>query len=188
MSGGYHYIFVILPKKRRKPNDRYDGIMKHYYFRIYYYSMLPDQNPIEVIRTRDPDIYFPVKNHDEILQFGYELGGSKVAERRSVLRAIKQRYKADVVGFVEAEKYHRHLAFALTASVLRSKTKIDLLKAELLTANQGLVMLMANLAEEFYKEYRGYPGWHNILLRTGRAIKILLGLDKRLLFEPTTQR
>jgi len=178
MSEGIHYIFVILPKKRGKPNIRYEGILGYYYFRIYYYYMLPDQNPLEVIRTRDPIIDFPIRNSDEILQFGYEVGGVKVAERRGRLRKIKQRYKADVIGFASAEKYHRHLAFALTASVLRSKTKVDLLRAKLLTANQGFVMLMANVAEELYKEYHGHPGWHNVVLRAGRAMKIIFGLHR----------
>jgi len=178
MSEGTHYIFVILPKKRRRPNIRYEGVMRHYYFRIYYYFMLPDQDPLKVIRAHEPIMEFPIKNSDEILQFGYELGGAKVAEHRVRLQTIKQCYKADVIGFASAEKYHRHLAFALTASVLRSKTKVDILRAKLLTVNQGFVMLMANVAEELYKEYHGYSNWQNAVLRVGRAMKIIFGLHK----------
>jgi len=177
-SGEFHYIFVILPEKRSKPNLKYEDVLRYYHFRIYYYFKLPDQDPIEVIRTRDPVIDFPVNNSDEILRFGYELGGAKVAEYTKRLQAIKRHYTADVVGFISPEKYHRHLAFALTASVLRSKTKVDLLRGKILTANQGFVMLMANVAEELYKEYRGYPNWQHVVLRVGRAMKIIFGLHR----------
>jgi len=178
MSGGVHYVFVILPKRRRRPNLKFEGLLERYYFRIYYYYTFPDEDPVEVIKEAKPTIVFPVINHDEILQFGYELGGKKVGEYRLMLKALKQEYVADVVGFEYVEDYHRHMTYALTASVIKSKNKVDLLRGIILTKNQGFITLMANLALELYKDYYGRLNWHNAVLRVGRAVRTLFGLGR----------
>jgi len=179
MSNGIHFIFLIKPAKRRTPVLKYEGLLRHYYFRIYYYFMLPDANPLEVIRNGNLIIDFPIHNHGEIEQFAYELGGKKVGEYRRMLKVLKQEYVADVIGFRLIEDYQRHLVFALAASVLRSKPKVDLLRREILTKNQGYITLMANLAEEFYKDNHGRStNWHNVVLRVGRAMRTLTGLHR----------
>jgi len=185
MAGGIHYIFTILPKKRRRPNPNYEGILSQYHFRIHYFFVLPDEDPVKIVRAyrarkdvRDLIIEFPVQNHDDILKFAYEIGGIKVGEYCCRLQALKQRYVVDIVGFDSIEDYQRHLVFALSTSVLRSKTKVELLKARLLTSNQGFVKLLANLAEELYKDSRRNPYWHNTVLRVGRAVRMLYGLHK----------
>jgi len=171
MEKNVSYIFVLVPKKRKRPDPKYYGsILYHYRYWIYYYFMLPDQDPLYVIRNRDPIISFPVMNDGEIRQFAYELGGEKVGEMRRFLKMVNSDVVIDVIGFELSEKYHRHLAFALVAAVERRKTKLDLHRAELLTANQGFIMLMANLAEEVYSETKDAKR----VLQIGRALKIIL--------------
>jgi len=169
-----HYIFLIVPKRRKTPDPKYEGVLHYYRFWIQYYLMQHDADPIKVIKTCEPAIEFPTRNSDEILQFGYELGGVKVAEYYYKLRALGQQYKVDVVKFDSAEKYHIHLAFALVAAMTKFKTQVHLFKIKILTINKNIVELMANIGEEFYKDYRGYSNWHHDVLRVGRALKILL--------------
>jgi len=170
-SVGYHYIFVLVPRKRRRPDPKkYGSILYHYNYWIHYYYMLPDQNPIEVIRTRDPILTFPIRHIDEVEQFAYEIGGTKVAEIKKYLKSINKEISINVVGFEADEKYERHVAFSLLAAVERSKTKLDRLKAEVLMCNIGLLMTFVNVAEEVYKEKRDPKN----VLKIGKALKLVL--------------
>jgi len=170
MNKNIHYIYVIVPRKRRIPNIKYEGVLRYYRYWIYYYFMLPDQNPLYVIRKRDPMLAFPIQHIGEVEEFAYEVDGVKVGEIKKYLKTIDKEISMNIIGFEADEKYERHLSFALLAAVEKSKTKLDLLKAEILTCNIGFLRVFVNSAEDVYKEKKDPKK----VLMIGRALKIIL--------------
>jgi len=170
MSGKkIHYIYVLVPRKRRTPDPRYTGTLYHYRYWIYYFFMLPDENPVKVAKNDEPIIHFPVINVGEILQFGYEIGGTKVGELPIYLKAVNREERLDIIGFESPEKYNRHLTFALIASVTKSKPRLDILKGMVLTSNGGFLHLIANIAEDAYKINKD---WRRVL-KVAKAVKMI---------------
>jgi len=170
MEKNVNYIFVLVPKKRKSQNIKYDGILRYYNYWIYYYFMLPGQDPIEVVKTREPILVFPVQHMYEIEQFAFELGGTKVGEMRKPLKAVNREITLNVIGFEILERYIRHLAFALLAAVEGSKTKMELLKAGVLESNIGFLKVFAFAAEDIYKEKKDSKR----ILKIARALKLVL--------------
>jgi len=162
------YYFTFKSKKKRKPSEEYEGMLKNYRFYIEYYTQL----------NGEPKISFPVRFIETILNFSKDLGG-EIKEIRKVKLSNGSYYEKPTVVLPNEISFRRHLLFSLTASTYRKPGKLSTLRNLVLDLNANFLNVLTNMAIERYAELKtsGNPAWVWYVLRVGRAVKTLYRMD-----------
>lgn len=162
------YYFTFKVKKKRKPSEEYEGVLKNYRFYIEYYTHLNGK----------PKISFPVRFIEAILNFSKDLGGV-VKEVQKVKLSNGSYYEKPTVILPNEIAFRRHLLFSLTASTYRKPGKLSTLRNLVLNLNANFLNVLVNMAVERYTELKnsGSPTWIWYVLRVGRAVKTLYKMD-----------
>ena len=176
-----HYVFSLTARRRKKPVEKYSGVLRTHRFYINYYILLESQEPSRAITDNEPRVSFPVRFTEVLLDFARELGGSVVKSQKVKIRGESLYYEKPIVVLPNELAFRRHLLFALTASTYRkpSEAKLNTLRDLLLVMNANLLNVLSSMAIDRYKELRASqnPTWHWSMLRVGKAIKVLYKLD-----------
>jgi len=173
------YLFTIDAKRRSRLNPRYDGILKTHKFYIRYYSLLRGQNPKNVLENGEPLIAFPVSFVEDILNFGFEVGGKLIHEVRMGLLNSKFSYNKPLILLPNEIAFRRHLLFSLIISTLKKPTKINTVRRLMLATNANFLNTMSQIAIDRYKDLKDSErrSWYWHLIRVGRSVKVLYRLD-----------
>lgn len=162
------YYFTFKARKRGKPSEEYEGVLRNYRFYIEYYTQLGGE----------PRISFPVRFIKAILSFSGDLDG-EAREVRRVRLSDGGYYDKPVVVLPNEVSFRRHLLFSLTASTYRKPGRLGTLRNLVLSLNANFLNVLTNMAIERYAELRasGNPVWVWYVLRVGRAVKTLYRMD-----------
>jgi len=175
------YAFTFTVKKRSRPNPNYDGILRTHRFYIEYYSLLGDQNPVDAVKTGKPNITFPVKFVELLIDFAKDLNGEVIHVKNVKIPRTELQYRKFFVGLPSELAFRRHLLFALTISTYRreSAVRFNALKNLLLVMNANSLNILSAIALDRYSELKTShsPTWLWHVLRVGRALKVLYMLD-----------
>jgi len=173
------YLFTIDAKRRSRLNPRYDGILRTHRFYIRYCSLLKGQSPKDVLENSEPLIAFPVSFTEDILNFGFEVGGKLIHRVRMKSPRSRFSYNKPLILLPNEIAFRRHLLFSLTISTFKKPTKINTLRKFMLTINANFLNTMSQIAIDRYKDSKDSERrsryWH--VLRVGRSIKVLYRLD-----------
>ena len=175
------YTLTFTVRKRRRPYNRYNGVLRTHRFYIEYYRLLDGQEPLEVIEKSEPLVAFPVRFKEFALEFARELGGEVIGNRRIEIGRSGFYYDKQVIVLPNEIAFRRHLLFTLTVSTYRTLggVRFNSLKNILLTMNANLLNIMSTMVIDRYNEWRvtGKPMWMWYMLRVARALKVLYRLD-----------
>jgi len=174
------YVFTLTARKRRKPNPRYDGVLRTHRFYAEYYFLLADEDPAKPVLSEPakPLIAFPAKYDAVLYSFAELVGGEEVYRRTVYLPSTKSNYVKRVIGFRNEVDFKRHLLFTLVASTLKKQEKLNTLQYIVANLNPIFVNILANIAIDRYRELSGYSARPYYILRVGRALKVLYWLDR----------
>jgi len=181
MSNDHLYIFILKPHKKKRPNYKYEDLLRTHKFYIEYYHLLNNQNPLEVIGKENPKITFPASFTDVAVDFAKELKGETIGVKRIYLNSIKRSFKSPIVGLPRIEEFNRHLIFTLVLSTFRNTSpKINTLRYYISTANQTFISVLVDYTLKVYDDVKDKsdPTWYHKVLRVGRALKLLYGLHR----------
>lgn len=175
------YVFTFIVRKRRRPNPRYEGILKTHRFYIEYYSLLEGQESAKVVANGEPRIAFPARFTELVIDFARELGGSVAGIKRVGVPKTGAYYEKPIVVLPNEVAFRRHLLYALTLSTYRkpSEARFNALRSLLLTMNANLLNILSTIALDRYSELKSSQNtmWHWYMLRVGRTVKVLYKLD-----------
>ena len=180
MSDRMLYVFTLTARKRRKPNPRYDGILRTHRFYAEYYFLLAGEDPVKLTfsESEKPLIAFPAKYDAVLYSFAELVGGEEIYRRAVYLPSAKSSYVKRAIGFRNEVDFKRHLLFALTASTLRKPEKLNTLQWIVANLNPIFLNVLANIAIDRYREFSGYSARPYYILRVGMALKVLYWLDR----------
>lgn len=175
------YVFSLTARRRKKPVEKYSGVLRTHRFYINYYTLLEGQEPSRAITDNEPRVSFPVSFTEVLLDFARELGGDVVKSQRVKIRGEGLYYERPIVVLPNELAFRRHLLFALTTSTYRkpSEAKLNALRDLMLTMNANLLNVLSSIVIDRYKELKTSqnPAWRWSMLRVGKAIKVLYKLD-----------
>jgi len=174
------YVFTLTARKRRKPNPRYDGVLRTHRFYAEYYFLLSGEDPSKLVlsESEKPLIAFPAKYDAVLYSFAKEVGGEEICRRTVHLPSSKSGYVKRVIGFRNDVDFKRHLLFALTASTFKKQERLNTLQYIVANLNPIFVNILANIAIDRYREFSGYSARPYYILRVGMALKVLYWLDR----------
>jgi len=176
------YVFTFKAKRRKRPNQRYNGILRSHRFYISYFSLLNSQDPIEVTSNKinEPKIEFPIRFMETLLRFAKDLGGKVLEVQRVKPPKSESHYEKPFVLLPNELAFRRHLLFALTASTYRKPGKLNTLKNLILNLNANFLNVLSSIALDRYFQFKNAsnPSLYWYMYRVGRAIKVLYNLDR----------
>lgn len=181
ISDTRRYAFTFSVKRRKRPNDHYGGVLRTHRFFIEYHNLLGGEDLSGALENSEAEISFPIKFSDLILDFARELGGKTVEVRKVKVRGKDLYYEKPVVFLPNEVAFRRHLLFTLTVSTYRnaSEARFNALRNLLLAMNANFLNILSRIAMERYDELKSSRNqmWYWYMLRVGRAVKSLYGLD-----------
>lgn len=175
---GPSYLLLFRPVARRRPEPRYEGLLRTHRLRAEYYTLLEGEDPSTVPDRRDPLILFPARYVEFSIDYSRQLGGVTAGVKRFRLRKGSG-YESPLIVLPGDIVFRRHLLYTLTLSTYRipARAREARLRSIISSMNANMLNLLTNLLLDRYRSRNGTPTWYWRMYRVAKALKVLYRLE-----------